>query len=146
MRLVAERSLSSILRSNLLTTLINDDVAEKPNARGARALWRNLTRRRRRLRLRRPARPSLYNIVPKREGATLLPYIDHSETSLGGMSWESLSRHQMRYVSDKPVKAVERCEFISSSVHLLFSGRKQLDCLGITYLTRRQSGAYSFGP
>jgi hypothetical protein len=102
MRLVEERSLSSILRSNLLTTLINNnDVSEKPSASwGARTLWTNFTRRRRRLRLRRSARPSLYNIVPKREGATLLPYIHHSETSLGC------------YVPDKPVKAVERCEFI----------------------------------
>jgi hypothetical protein len=50
--------------------------------------------------LRRPTRPSLYNVVPKREGATLVPYIHHSETSLG---W---------YVPDKPLKAVEGCEFI----------------------------------
>jgi hypothetical protein len=39
MRLVEERSLSSILRSNLLTTLINNDVSGKVNASGwARAL------------------------------------------------------------------------------------------------------------
>jgi hypothetical protein len=31
-----ERSLSSILRSNLLTTLINNDVSGKVNASGAR--------------------------------------------------------------------------------------------------------------
>ena len=34
MRLVEERSLSSILRSNLLTTLINNDVSGKVNASG----------------------------------------------------------------------------------------------------------------
>jgi hypothetical protein len=34
MRRVEERSLSSILRSKLLTTLINDDVSGKVNARG----------------------------------------------------------------------------------------------------------------
>ena len=34
MRRVEERSLSSILRSNLLTTLINNDVSGKVNARG----------------------------------------------------------------------------------------------------------------
>jgi hypothetical protein len=34
MRLVKERSLSSILRSNLLTTLINNDVSGKVNASG----------------------------------------------------------------------------------------------------------------
>ena len=34
MRLVEERSLSSIFRSNLLTTLINNDVSGKVNASG----------------------------------------------------------------------------------------------------------------
>jgi hypothetical protein len=34
MRLVKERSLSSILRSNLLTALINNDVSGKVNASG----------------------------------------------------------------------------------------------------------------
>jgi hypothetical protein len=34
MRLVEERSLSSILRSKLLTTLINNDVSGKVNASG----------------------------------------------------------------------------------------------------------------
>ena len=34
MRRVEERSLSSILRSKLLTTLINNDVSGKVNARG----------------------------------------------------------------------------------------------------------------
>jgi hypothetical protein len=34
MRLVEERSLSSILRSNFLTTLINNDVSGKVNASG----------------------------------------------------------------------------------------------------------------
>jgi hypothetical protein len=42
MRLVEERSLSSILRSNLLTTLINNDVSEKPNASGGAFAWRSL--------------------------------------------------------------------------------------------------------
>jgi hypothetical protein len=36
MRRVEERSLSSILRSELLTTLINNDVSGKVNARGLR--------------------------------------------------------------------------------------------------------------
>jgi hypothetical protein len=36
MRRVEERSLSSILRSNLLTTLINNDLSGKVNARGLR--------------------------------------------------------------------------------------------------------------
>jgi hypothetical protein len=36
MRGVEERSLSSILRSELLTTLINNDVWRKVNAGGAR--------------------------------------------------------------------------------------------------------------
>jgi hypothetical protein len=36
MRLVEERSLSSILRSELLTTLINNDVWGKVNADGVR--------------------------------------------------------------------------------------------------------------
>ncbi len=36
MRLVEERGLSSILRSNLLTILINNDVSEKPNASAGR--------------------------------------------------------------------------------------------------------------
>jgi len=54
--------------------------------------------------------PSLYNIVPKREGEKLLPYIHHSETSLG---W---------YVPDKPLEAVERCEFI-----YYLAEEKQLD-------------------
>jgi len=36
MRLVEERSLSSILRSELPTTLINNDVSGKVNARGLR--------------------------------------------------------------------------------------------------------------
>ena len=36
MRRVEERSLSSILRSKLLTTLINNDVSGKVNARGLR--------------------------------------------------------------------------------------------------------------
>jgi hypothetical protein len=36
MRLVEERSLSSILRSNLLTTFINNDVSGKVNASGLR--------------------------------------------------------------------------------------------------------------
>jgi hypothetical protein len=45
MRRVEERSLSSILRSKLLTTLINNDVSGKVNARGvARFLWTDLTR------------------------------------------------------------------------------------------------------
>jgi hypothetical protein len=34
MRLVEERCLSAILRSNLLTTLINNDVSGKVNASG----------------------------------------------------------------------------------------------------------------
>jgi hypothetical protein len=36
MRFVEERSLSSILRSNLLTILINNDVSGKVNASGVR--------------------------------------------------------------------------------------------------------------
>ena len=40
MGLVQERSLSSILRSNVITTLINNDVSGKVNAgRVARTLW-----------------------------------------------------------------------------------------------------------
>jgi hypothetical protein len=44
MRGVEERSLSSILRSELLTTLINNDVWGKLNAgEGARELWIHFT-------------------------------------------------------------------------------------------------------
>jgi hypothetical protein len=42
MRLVEERSLSSILRSNLLTTLINNDVSGKVNASGCASASDNL--------------------------------------------------------------------------------------------------------
>jgi hypothetical protein len=68
--------------------------------------------------------------------STLVPYIHHSETSLG---W---------YVPDKPLKAVEGCEFI----HYLADENQWTDwgrelgilsrhkCLGITYLLRRRVG------
>ena len=44
MRLVEERSLSSILRSKLLTTLINNDVSGKVNASGCASALDKLTR------------------------------------------------------------------------------------------------------
>ena len=45
MRLVEERSLASILRSNLLTTLINNDVSGKVNASGVRERFGQISRR-----------------------------------------------------------------------------------------------------
>ena len=44
MRHAAERSLSSILRSNLLTTLINNDVSGKVNASGRESAFDKFTR------------------------------------------------------------------------------------------------------
>jgi len=43
-RLIEERSLSSILRSNLLTTLINNDVSGKVNAGGVRECFGQISR------------------------------------------------------------------------------------------------------
>jgi len=70
--------------------------------------------------------------------STLVPYIHHSETSFG---W---------YVPDKPLKAVEGCEFI----HYLADENQWTDwghelgilsrhkCLGITYLLRAEWGVF----
>ena len=44
MRLVNERSLSSILRSELLTTLISNDVTEKVNASGVLEFFGQISR------------------------------------------------------------------------------------------------------
>ena len=73
MRLVEERSLSSILRSNLLTTLINNDVSAKPNASGGANALNKFHATQTWFAPEAADRPSLYNVVPKREGATLVP-------------------------------------------------------------------------
>jgi hypothetical protein len=44
MQLVEERSLSTILRSNLLTALINNDVSGKVNASGVPERFRQISR------------------------------------------------------------------------------------------------------